>query len=351
MKMRFSGLKLASFTMSLNSKKVPASYNRQTESFTYTPSSDLAAGKHDVRLKVEFKGYSPKTYEWSFTVKANAVAAAATGDANQKEALRVINALRRNAGLSPVALNGKLNLSAASHAAYQSANRVLSHRESPGMKGYTGRTLADRTAYYGYSSSRIYEDISMQSALSASKAVSDLYDAPYHRIPFLDPDLKEIGYSRSGTYHVLLFGAGESKASPVTVVSPVGHSVPPSWNGRETPDPIRLHSGASYPLGYPLMAGVYGKGVAKVLPVEGSMTDTATGKLVPLLANGADKDSHLSREVLYLPTAPLKAGTTYRVRVVMKAVMTDGSSKLYSKQWTFRTSSAPDGFKKGSSVN
>ncbi|WP_148449914.1 CAP domain-containing protein [Gorillibacterium timonense] len=337
MKMSYSGLELSGYSMSLNKKKVAASYNRKTESFTYTPSSDLAPGKHEVSLKIEFKGYTPKTYNWSFTVKPNAVAAASADDSSQKEALKAINSLRKSAGLSPVVLNEKLNLTASTHAKYQSVHGVLSHLETPGKKGFTGRSLAERASYFGYSSNRIYEDISMQSDTSAAKTVSDLYDAPYHRIPFLDPDLKEIGYGRSGSYHVLLFGAGESKTAPVPVVSPVGESVPASWNGHESPDPLRIHTGISYPIGYPIMAGVYGYGITKVVPVEGSLIEKSTSKRVSLQTNGADKDSHLSREVLYLPATPLKAGTVYQMKVVMKAYLSDGSSKLYSKQWTFQT--------------
>lgn len=339
MKMSFAGLALNGFTMTLDGRKVAAAYDQKTETFRYAPEADLTAGKHAVSLQVAFKGYSAKTYRWSFTVTQDAVAAAAASDgAGQKEALRAVNAIREQAGLSPVVLNAQLSLAAAAHAGYQSANGILTHQETAGKKEFTGTTLADRIAYYGYSSYQAYEDIRMQSDPSAAKAVSDLYAAPYHRIPFLDPELKEIGYSRSGAYHVLLFGAGEGQAEPAAVASPVGSGVGTAWDGHETPDPLRLHAGTSYPLGIPLMAGVYGKGVVQVMPVEGSLQEAVSGQAVPLLVNGADKDSHLSREVLYLPVTPLRPNTEYHARVVMKAVLSDGGSRLFTKEWSFQTS-------------
>ncbi|WP_438433507.1 stalk domain-containing protein [Gorillibacterium sp. sgz500922] len=338
MRMSFSGLTLSSYTMTLNGSKVAATYDRKTETFHYTPSADLTVGSHKVSLQVAFKGYAMKTYQWSFTVAKDA--AKALGDSTgQAEALQAVNALRKQAGLSAVALNAKLNQAAAAHAGYQAANGLLTHQETKGLKGFTGASLSDRLSYYGYSAYQASEDIRMQSGSTPAQAVMDLYDAPYHRIPFLDPALKEIGYGRSGAYQVLLFGAAEGPAEPAVVASPVGSAVKAEWDGHETPDPLRLHGGAAYPLGYPLMAGVYGKDVMQVLPVEGSLK-TAAGQTVSLLVNGADQDDHLAREVLYLPAKPLKPNTEYRARVVMKAVLKNGSTRTFTKEWTFRTASA-----------
>ena len=338
LKMQFPGLVLSSYSMSINGKSVPAVYDRKKEAFSYTPAAALAQGAHSVALKVQFKGYTAKTYRWSFTVKPHAVAELPGANAKQNNALAAINALRTGSGLAKVQLHDKLNLTAAAHANYQQLNGQITHVETRGKAGYIGETVGDRTAYYGYSAPMVAEDISMQATTSASAAtaIQDLYDAPYHRVPFLNPALTDIGYSQNGKFHVLLFGMQESPVVPVAVVSPVGTNVPASWNGHETPDPLRYHSGVRYPIGYPILTGVYGKGIKRVVPVSASLVSSG-GKAVTLLINESSKDSFLTNEVLYLPKSPLTAGTTYKVKVTMKAYHNDGTSKLYTKEWSFTT--------------
>lgn len=338
LKMQFPGLTLSAYTMLINGKSVPVVYDRKKEAFTYTPGSALAAGDHSVKLQVQFKGYAAKIYRWSFTVKPHAIAEMPAAGAKQLNALAAINLLRTDAGLSKVGLHDKLILTASAHAKYQQLNGRITHVQTKGNAGFVGETVGERTAYYGYSAPMVAEDISMQTtaSVSAAKAIQDLYDAPYHRVPFLNPALTDIGYSQNGKFHVVLFGMDEHPAVPVAVGSPVGTNVPPSWNGHETPDPLRYHSGVRYPVGYPILTGVYGKGIKRVVPVTASLV-SSNGKRVTLLVNSSGKDPYLTHEVLYLPKTPLTPATTYQAKVTMKAYHNDGSRKLYTKEWSFTT--------------
>ncbi|MEO3947556.1 stalk domain-containing protein [Gorillibacterium sp. CAU 1737] len=353
MKVTFPGLSLSGYQMKVNHQSVPVSYHSQTSSFLYTPPTNLAAGAYSVELVLQFKGYLPKTYSWSFVVKAETVQTASidsTPSSDREEAMKAVNQLRSSLGLSPVIWNDKLNRTASSHADYLAVNQTVSHEEVPGKPQFFGRSLSDRIAYYGYANVRVYEDISMQPNGTASTAVAELYAAPYHRIPFLDPSVKEIGYARSGSYHVLLFGAESPSASPQLVVSPMGKDVAPDWEGHEVPDPLRLHPGMSYPIGYPIVASVHGENVVRVIPVEGTLKQDS-GEVVPLRTNSSEQDAFVSNEVLFLPETSLKANARYQAKIVLEAVFKDGSRKTYTKQWTFETGKSGEGQTGGSVVN
>ncbi|NEW06115.1 hypothetical protein GK047_08845 [Paenibacillus sp. SYP-B3998] len=147
----------------------------------------------------------------------------------------------------------------------------------------------------------------------------------------------EIGVFKEGNYHVLEFGFSEGIA-PELVVSP-GHQdiyAPTLFDGHEEPDPMRIHSGNAYPVGYPIMAMVNGPGVQKVNLIEAELKDEI-GAAVPFLINSPDKDDHLDTEVILMPTKPLQLDMTYQARVKLTATMKDGTIRQFDKNWSFRT--------------
>ncbi|WNQ13648.1 stalk domain-containing protein [Paenibacillus aurantius] len=341
MKVKYTGLEVTSYSMMLNGAPVPVQYDEMSGRFQYSPKENLAPGGYAVGFQLQFKGYQPKKYAWTFTVVPGAVQAFPAWEESQLEALRAVNDIRRQLGLSEVVLNNNLNLSAAAHARYQDKQGIITHEETAGKEGFTGQTLSQRIAYFGYSNDSAAEDISQQTSTSPTEAVDSLFDAPYHRIPFLDPGLKEIGYGQQGSFHVLLFGIeGARKSGVETVVSPAGNQrgVAAGWNGHEIPDPLRLHGQAAYPVGYPIMAGFYSPDFKEVRLAGASLADSS-GRDIELLLNSPAGDTHLTNQLLLLPAKPLQAGETYRVKLRAVIGKQDGSEEAVDREWTFTTES------------
>jgi hypothetical protein len=84
------------------------------------------------------------------------------------------------------------------------------------------------------------------------------------------------------------------------------------------------------------MAAVNGAHVQKVKLVSARLTD-AGGQEVKLLSNDPANDDHLTGEVILLPAKPLSPDTSYTANIKLSAVMQDGTSQTFEKQWSFRT--------------
>jgi uncharacterized protein YkwD len=331
-----------SYDFYLNGSRVNASYDPVSVKYVYRPTADLAPGDYTARLVFTFSGYQPASIDWKFTVTANASSLSTTTTKEQQDGLRAINDYRAKLGLSSVKFSDSLNTAAQKHAEYLFQNKidpirttVSLHEEDSKGTGFIGKTLSERMQYIGYSGAS-GEDVAYNRN-SLVEAIDNLFDAPYHRSPFMVPGLTEIGVFKAGDYHVVEFGFSEGVA-PELVVSPGSNDVyaPTIFDGHETPDPIRIHAGNEYPVGYPIMATVNGPGVQKVNLVEADLKDE-TGATVPLLINAPDKDDHLNNGVILMPSKPLQLDTTYKAKVKLTATMKDGSTRPFDKEWTFRT--------------
>lgn len=331
-----------SYHFYLNDKEVNVSYDPVSVKFVYRPTADLVPGNYSARLMLSFSGYQPVNIDWKFTIIKGAITLSSETSKEQEDGLRAINDYRAKLGLSKVKFSDALNTAAQKHAQYLSMNKidpirtsVSLHDEDPALPGYIGKSLRERAQYIGYSRAS-GEDVAYNK-VTLVEAIDSLFDAPYHRSPFMVPGLVEIGVFREGVYHVIEFGFSEGIA-PELVVSP-GNSdvyVPTIFDGHETPDPIRIHAGAEYPVGYPIMATLYGPGVKKVSLDEAELKDES-GKAITLLKNEPGKDDHLDTEVIVMPSKPLELDTTYKAKIKLTATMEDGSTKPYVKEWTFRT--------------
>lgn len=331
-----------SYHFYLNDKELNITYDPVSVKFIYRPTSDLAPGNYIARLELSFSGYQPVQIVWKFTVIKDAVTLSSTTSKEQEDGLRAINDYRAKLGLSKVKFSDALNTAAQKHAQYLSQNKidpvrtsVSLHDEDPALPGYIGKSLQERAQYIGYSQSS-GEDVAYNK-VSLVEAIDSLFDAPYHRSPFMVPGLVEIGVFREGVYHVIEFGFSEGIA-PELVVSPGNNDifVPTIFDGHEAPDPIRIHPGTEYPVGYPIMATLNGPGVKKVSLDEAELKDES-GKAVSLLKNEPSTDDHLDTEVIIMPSKPLELDMTYKARIKLTATMDDGSTKPYVKEWTFRT--------------
>jgi uncharacterized protein YkwD len=335
---------LSSFTMYVNGLEVQASYKSESNSFTYQPSSDLSAGAYNIKLVLRYEGYQEGSLEWDFKVLQGASATLSSEPSKeQDEGLQAINDYRIVNQLPEVKFHPALNAAAQKHAQYLALNNVGAtdaslHDEISSKPGYIGKSLKERGEYVGYTKG-IAEDVAFTTN-SLTEAVDDLFLAPYHRIPFLNPNVTEVGVFREGNYHVIVFGIEKVMDSQLIVSPAEGDAyVPIIFEGNEIPDPIRLHRSLSYPVGYPIMASVTGPDILKVSLTQAELLDDK-GNKVKLLHNHQGNDEHLDTDVILLPATPLLPDTAYQAYIKVTAVNKDGSSQKFEKNWQFRTEPA-----------
>lgn len=265
-----------------------------------------------------------------------------TPTTQQLDGIKAINDYRAMHGLKPLTFNKNLTYAAKLHAQYLDTNKAAQtaasmHDEDPKLPGYIGSRLHERGMYAGYAGN-FAEDVSYSGSSKAtiSQGVDNLFDAPYHRMPFLTLDAVEIGLDKQGNYTVIEFGlTNEWDSQLVVSPAPGDPYVPVAFDGHETPDPIRNHSGTKYPVGYPIMVQLSGKFVRDVKLVDSRLTDS-TGKKLDLLLNTPADDDHLENEVMLIPTTPLSPDTVYTAYVKL-SVIEDNQPKIYEKKWNFRT--------------
>lgn len=336
------GISPESYHFYLNDQEKNITYDPVSVKYIYRPEADLAPGTYHARLTFSFDGYEPVQITWTFTVLNGAVRLSSETTKEQQEGLKAINDYRAKLGLSKVKFSDALNTAAQKHGQYLAQNKIDAvrtsvslHEEDPSLPGYIGKTLRERMQYVGYARPS-GEDVAYN-RVSLVEAIDSLFDAPYHRSPFMVPGLVEIGVYKDGDYHVVEFGFSDGIA-PELVVSPGSNDVyvPIVFDGHETPDPIRNHPGSEYPVGYPIMATIYGPNVKRVSLDEAELLDEK-GKAVTLLKNEPGNDDHLDTEVILLPSKPLALDTTYKAKIKLTATMEDGTTRPYSKEWSFRT--------------
>jgi len=335
------------YAMFLNNQSVNVSYDAKNGTFTHTPDKDLEPGNYTVRMSITFKGYQPIEESWNFSVAKDALKQFPAADAAQLEAFAALNDFRLLYGLPAVKMNANLNASATEHAKYLDANEIKQskdsqeslHMQTPGKKQFFGATPLDRASYFGYST-KVGEDAAYFQG-PVKEAMDLLFDAPYHRDPFLDPNVVEVGIGKVGDYTIINFGYSTTTENQLVVSpAPDDRYVPVSFEGNEDPDPVRIHSGTSYPVGYPIMAQYYGSDKAKAKLLGAELTEGVNQK-VDVLVNTPDNDNKLTNAFIIMPRKPLKANTTYHVKLNLQ--ITDGGGNISTelKQWNFTTEPTP----------
>lgn len=182
---------------------------------------------------------------------------------------------------------------------------------------------------------------------SVTEAVTELFDAPYHRQAFLAPGTPDLGVGVTaagfGYKRVVLAVGGREDARNVLVYPVDGQrNVSISWHNAERPDPLRMHT-RERTVGYPITF-FYGVGMAgrdEIRLVRATLA-TAEGRPVACFVNSGDNDVHLQNGVFLLPRRPLQPNTTYVALV--EATTPAGflrSRRDLSRQWRFTTGSAP----------
>lgn len=338
--------------LTIDGKNCAAVYDNRRHALIYEPTQPLTKGvAHTVRSKVVFGNRFTVTRDWTFTIAPDALDQLPTTlNAGQSAGLAAANEVRRTLGLSPFHPDATLSAAAQAHSQYLARNGRTGHYQTEGLPGFVGATPGERVAAFGYAGDSS-ENVGV-GGLSVDRAVSALFDAPYHRLPFLQPGapLLGIGFAsgeapRRGTgFLTMEFGAPDTTAATVVVYPANGQrNVPLAWDGQETPNPLRFYASASRnrDVGYVISFTYFpARGQVdaaddrqKIVIKEATLATEADDRPVAVYVNTPASDEELDTTALLIPRSPLQPGTAYRATVT--ATTHDG--KDISRTWRFIT--------------
>ncbi len=247
-----------------------------------------------------------------------------------------LNEIRTGCSLPTFEINKILSETARNHAKYIAINNSLEREEQEDNPGFTGKTVEDRTMAKGFENKCTEAFCITDDPINA---LDIFIDSVYHRLKFLYPYIKYIGY---GTYkennvnvHVFDLGfIGEKDTDPnwETMMFPFNEStdVKTSWSGLENPDPFP--SGTEKPTGYPASI-LFSYELKKIVKAE--MVDE-DGKQVSIYLITPDNDINKKQtnSVTLVPKKPLNFDTRYIINVTVKLGEKE-EEKKYS--WSFIT--------------
>lgn len=262
-------------------------------------------------------------------------------------ALSTLNAIRKQLGLAPFEVDSNLNASAAAHSHYRALNTSAGesfHSETRGRQGFSSAGPFDRMRFHGYRGEPAAEN-GIAFIGAEGDAIEGWLAAPYHRIPMLHPDYRDVGIgfaSGSNSWFVTAnFGYGEDPEAserPQIICYPSNGqtNVPTAWTEPESPDPLRIHR-AQRPAGYVVSFSYYGGYEPQIKLTEATL-QTKDGADVACFLNHPGNDTVLSKNtILMIPKRPLAAGHTYRANV--RAQVAGGST--VERTWSFTTEGRP----------
>lgn len=322
-----NGARVTGTTITINGNTVPAMYDAERSEVLYTPAASLKRGEYKVQVQVEVASAVRFKKEWTTTVPANAVDRLPPPHQKQVEVFQILNAQREAMGLQAFSLDDALCAAAESHALYLAENAAIGHVQSEGTKGFSGAQPWDRTRAFGFSGGT-WEAAGYEVAEPVA-AFAAIFDAPYHRVPFLQPGTARVGIGTSKRGTVI---DGEVPHGKGTIVSPGSGQtgVPTSWRGYERPDPLRHWPELQRPTGYPIVLADFADEGGKV--AVGSAKLTLDGKAIKTYLVTPAIDEHLSNAAILIPARPLGKGKTYTVEMTASR---DGRD--LSRRWSFTT--------------
>lgn len=303
-----SSAKVRSVSLLLDDKAVAAVYDEHARAVTYTPREPLASGLHKVYCRITFDNGATFDQRWETRVAVSPLSEFPAPNALQQKALATINALRANLKLPAVTCDDRMNLAALQHSLYLATHGVAGHDEEPNRSGFLGKTGADRLEAYGWVGGS-WEDVNV-GAIDLKESITELFDAPYHRIPFMQPGTFDVGSGFENSRLTVEFGTSRDSA---IVISPADgqKNVPCAWTNFESPNPLRFHGGAKR-TGYPIVCGVFGPDLPKLNYVKATLLAEG-GHEVPCWLNSQDNDAFLTGAAVLFPQSALKPNTRYTV--------------------------------------
>ncbi|PAB59327.1 S-layer homology domain-containing protein [Anaeromicrobium sediminis] len=340
MQLILNGNKLVNTEMYINEVKVDARYDEKKGGVFYVPNYPLSAGEYRVSLKVEIEGFQPITQSWNFNISNQAIGTLPAPSEDQKSVLYYANEYRKKFGLETFNLNDSLNSAAMSHANYMALNKKITHVEYATDPGYTGSKVVDRVTSFGYANGNVSENVTGD-IKDYKEAVDGLVDAPYHRLSWLNPVYADLGYGQKDEYQVFNFG-GKSLENDELITYPMNNqrNVKISWDGNETPNPLRFYN-SDNEVGYPITISYFtNKSIDRWIIEKVTLLDSRGGALNTYI-NTPSKDEYLTDSIIVIPVDPLKYDSRYTVSVKASINFTDGTSKNINKTWNFSTMKKP----------
>jgi uncharacterized protein YkwD len=262
-----------------------------------------------------------------------AVPLSTTAEASATDMLSLTNQYRYAIGSPTVPSDQRLVQAAQNHANYNSANGILGHYETAGRPYYTGYAPRDRLIAQGWTTSFVSEVATGGSELGG---VSQLWDAPYHRLGMMHPNATSIGWGhselngRQSNVGDIVYNFG---IRPVEFVRSPAHlqtNIPTSWSGQESPSPVP--AGSAGPYGYPIMV-VYSAG--QNVQFRAAELYGPDGIRLPFYV--APQQFEYDYQVI-IPQRPLATNTTYHVRFDITVAGT-----WLTNEWDFSTGSTISG--------
>ena len=335
--------------MTVDGQTVAAVYRPAQRALIYQPASALALGTHSVACRVQLDNGAATQRTWEFSISSDALPSLPAPTSAQLALYQQANVYRQIMGLPNFVLSPALCATAQAHSEYAQKNPGEAHMETQGKPGFRGRTSSERAQAMGYSGGAS-EDMSWGN--SPREAVTSLIEAPYHRLPFMEPGASDFGGGFQSLQSASARGAknvpqssgmqggittlnfhGKGGKGIVLYPIPEQTDVPLMFSGGETPNPLRLHS-ASGSTGYVITLAVFGMDTPFRF-VRASLTDQS-GAAIPFWVNSPENDTHLKNAVFVIPHKPLRAGTTYEVKIGFSL-----GNRDMERVWRFTTQGKP----------
>ncbi len=259
--------------------------------------------------------------------------ALAHNDDSSVVCLEILNNFRRSIGLDTVALSKQLSENCIRHSRYLVLNKgnkktagLGAHQEFKELIGYSegGRLAAEHTVIH---------------FVQPPQAVEEWIRTFYHRIPFMQPNLKEIGigYFTDGTYKVSLLDCVSSyqkKKSKIDIVfcPAAGQANIPLKYRNEIPDPVPDSIREQPTIGFPIT--IYFADEQVVSDVKFVLTDGDDAPVKCFLSTPEKPATFFSQwnTICAIPAGALKAGTKYNVSISCNV-----NSAPYKKNYSFQT--------------
>ncbi|HZH97532.1 MAG TPA: CAP domain-containing protein [Fimbriimonadaceae bacterium] len=324
-----SAEKVSSISATINGVPVPGMFDPRACTVLASARDPLSPGTHEAEFVLELADGRRVRKAWSFEVLPGAHAELPAPLPEAARAIGALNELRRRAGLMPLRTDPQLSAAAQAHSAYLRLNNASGHAQLPSLPGFCGESPAERLRAFDFTSAA-FECVDF-GGITPEEGVSNLWNAPYHRLPLMQRGTSAVGAGYDGRRTTIEVGV--SAAEGIVVSPGAGETnVPTTWEYVERPNPLRLH-GFPRSVGHVIVLADFGSGSNLILH-EASL-DTVEGQPVPIWVNSPSNDEHLSNAVFLIPQRPLHPMRTYRVRV---RASRDGKPML--RDWAFTTAAS-----------
>lgn len=334
-----AGSSVTGVKMTLDGRSVDAKYDPDNRVAWFKPDGPLAPGTHSVSCDVTIDDSFPVHKDWQFVVAGAAIAELPGASTQEMEIVDTMNEIRRGLGLPDFLVENRLCAAASAHVNYLRLNKTTGHNEKSGQPGFIGAWPADRLEAYGFLKDS-WEDVDYGSD-NASQAIQHLFNAPYHRIPFMQPGSLSVGASYDAYRLAVEF---EMSHDSGVVVSPYPgqREFPTTWNGQERPNPLRMHPSDGSAVGSIIVFAAFTPDQQKLTVRRATLVDSE-GRIVPTYLNTPENDDKLTFASFLIPQSPLKPGAIYTVSY--EATLAGGQD--VSKKWSFSTAeSLVDAYRK-----